>query len=112
MIRRRSIDHFIILGFASVIHASSGIDLVNIGGVPLESSAGFLTLWRPTFETYLSETVGIKYSPPLRFSLITLTLSTAFDMVEAGNVSFVFSNPSLFSCLQAEYSGPYNHYSD
>ena len=88
-----------------MVSSISGSELVIIGGVPLGSSSDFLKLWQPTFEAYLSETVGIKYSPPLRFSLIVLTLSNAFDMVEAGKVNFVYSNPSLFSCLQSEYSG-------
>jgi hypothetical protein len=107
MIQARSKKNYllIVLGLCLKISSVSGNEHVIIGGVPLGSSSEFLRLWRPTFEAYLSEIVGIKYSPPIRFSLITLTLSTAFDMVEAGKVNFVYSNPSLFSCLEAEYSG-------
>ncbi len=78
---------------------------VVIGGVPLGSSSSFLKSWKPTFERYLLDTVGQAYDPPLNFSLIPLTLSNAFEMVKGGKVHFVYSNPSLYSCLESEYSG-------
>jgi hypothetical protein len=84
---------------------SSDYNPIIIGGVPLGSSSSFLKLWKPTFERYLFDTVGQQYDPPLNFSLIPLTLSNAFQMVDDGNVHFIYSNPSLYSCLEYEYSG-------
>ena len=78
---------------------------IVIGGVPLGSDDAFLTAWRPTFEQYLSNTVGRQYNPPVNFTLVALTLSTAFSSIEAGIVDFVFANPSLYSCLAERYSG-------
>jgi hypothetical protein len=84
---------------------SSQINPIVVGGVPLGSSSSFVLSWKPTFEKYLFDTVGLKYDPPLNFSLIPLTLSNSFQMIDEGKVHFIYSNPSLYSCLETEYSG-------
>jgi hypothetical protein len=89
----------------SIFPSSSQINPIVVGGVPLGSSSSFLQSWQPTFEKYLFDTVGTLYNPPLNFSLIPLTLSNAFQMVNERRVQFIYSNPSLYSCLESEYSG-------
>ena len=79
--------------------------VVVVGGVPLGTSENFLSLWKPTFEKYLTDTVGSNRSPPLQFSLVPVSLTSIFDAVETGKLDFVYANPSLYSCLEAEYSG-------
>ena len=79
--------------------------VILVGGVPIESNAAFLSSWQLTFESYLTDVVGKKYSPPLQFSLVLLNLTSAFDILQASKVHFVFANPSLYSCLEAEFSG-------
>jgi hypothetical protein len=78
---------------------------IKIGGVPLGSSDTFLSLWRPTFEDYLTNAVGSKQNPPVEFSLIAVSLDSAFDKIESGGLDFVYANPSLHSCLEAEFGG-------
>ena len=69
------------------------------------SESNVRSLWGPTFETLLSESVGRKLSPPRNFSIVLLDIATSFPMVEEKNVDFIFATPSLFACLEAEYSG-------
>jgi hypothetical protein len=34
---------------------------------------------------------------------VSLDFETNFEMVESRNIDLVFTNPSLFTCLEAEY---------
>ena len=79
---------------------------IVIGAVPTTSDQKFIKSWSPTFETFLNEEVGKIYVPPLSFSLVTLNMSSAFDAVSKDSVDFIFANPSLYACLDYEYSGP------
>ena len=76
-----------------------------VGAVPTISEADFKTLWRPTFETFLNQEVGSTFAPPVSFSLVVLNLSSAFDAVSKNEIDFIFVNPSLYSCLDLEFSG-------
>lgn len=76
---------------------------ILIGGIPLSSETEFLDRWRPTFEQFLQDTVGQTFSPPLVFQLVPLTQKSVFKAVEKGTVDFLFVNPSLASCLEAEF---------
>jgi hypothetical protein len=66
--------------------------------------ASFLS-WSPTFEKYLSDSVGKQYVPSLDFSLILLSPISVRPAIEAGTVHFFFASPSVFACLEVEYSG-------
>jgi ABC-type phosphate/phosphonate transport system substrate-binding protein len=81
---------------------------IFVGAMALGSSSASLTLtaWKPTFENYLTETVGIKFDPHINFSLVPLTsTASAYQMAESGKVDFVYLSPSLYSCLESEYEG-------
>ena len=91
-------------GLSSQIRQSRTI---KIGGVPLGSSDTFLSIWMPTFEDYLTNTFGSKQTPQVEFSLLAVSLDSAFDMIGSGELDFVYANPSLHSCLEAEFGGRY-----
>ncbi len=76
-----------------------------IGVVPVTSDNDFLSTWRTTFEDYLSDTAGRDLDPNARFEIVLLTLTSVFDAVNQNSIDFLFVNPSLFSCLEIEYSG-------
>ena len=78
---------------------------VIIGAVPTTSDKVFIQSWGPTFETFLNQEVGNTFVPPLSFSLVILNASSAFDAVLEERVDFVFANPSLYACLDFEFSG-------
>jgi hypothetical protein len=80
---------------------------IIIGAVPIGSNEAFSTAWKPTFENYLTDTVGVKYNPPLNFTFVSLTTTALFDMAGSGNVDFIYSNPSVYACLESEYAGTY-----
>jgi hypothetical protein len=100
----------LVLIIDQAIYASSDYRnrLIVVGAMPSGSSSKLLgpTAWKPTFENYLTETVGKKYDPHLVFSLFPLiSTAAAYEMVESGKVDFMFLNPSLYSCLESENEG-------
>ena len=56
-----------------------------------------------TFTTYLTETAGQRFDPPLHFEMKPLGYLSTFKDSAAGAVDFIYVNPSLFSCIESEY---------
>jgi hypothetical protein len=51
-----------------------------------------LMRWKPIFETYLTETVGRSYDPPISFRLVTVDFSedqTTEDLITSGAIDFL-----------------------
>jgi hypothetical protein len=69
------------------------------------SGTGLETDWGPTFHTYLTETVGNFLNPPRNFSISMMTIPMTFKMVEEKAIDFIFTTPSVFSCLETENAG-------
>jgi hypothetical protein len=78
---------------------------ILVGAVPLSSAEEFFHAWRPTFETLLTEKVRKRLNTQISFSLVMLNLSSVFDAVANKEVDFVFANPSIYSCLDIEFTG-------
>ena len=95
----------ILLLFTAVLLPGTQAGTIVIGGVPYGTSSDYVLSWKPTFEEYLSIEVGTKHNPPLNFSFITLTLSSAFNKIKERALDFIYTNPSLYSCLEVEESG-------
>ena len=87
------------------VSAENNTNKIIIGAVPASGDAEFKALWSPTFEAYLNNKIGNTSTPPVSFSLVILNLSTAFNAVQKHEIDFIFINPSLYSCLDLEYSG-------
>jgi hypothetical protein len=103
----KSTDVLIIflLLLSSAEAANSSLQVI-VGAVPTSAEAEFLVAWGPTFEGFLNEEVGKHIIHPVSFSLVVLNLSSAFDLISNGKIDFIFANPSLYSCLDPEFSGP------
>jgi hypothetical protein len=101
----------ILLLSANLVSLSSGIYLngtdIVVGVVSTgEFSASSLdTDWGPTFSTYHTENVGRFMDPPRNFSVILMTIPMTFKMVEQKSIDFIFTTPSVFSCLESENAG-------
>jgi hypothetical protein len=56
--------------------------------------------WDATFQTYLTEQLS-----PLgyKFKLQALDFSSTYTAVEEQSIDFVYTNPSVFACLEAEF---------
>ena len=78
---------------------------IVIGAVPISAERSFNDSWFPTFVDFFNEFFSSSALQPVSFSFAILNLSSVFDAVSNGEVDFVFVNPSLFSCLDLEYSG-------
>ena len=78
---------------------------ILIGAVPTSSNYEFFHAWKPTFETYLIENVMFDKNQSMSFTLTILNQTSAFDAVSTKNVDFLFVNPSLYSCMDLEFSG-------
>jgi hypothetical protein len=61
--------------------------------------------WGPTFETFLSESVGKFLDPPRNFSIVLMNIPMTFHNVYEKSIDFIFSTPSVFSCLETENAG-------
>ncbi len=71
------------------------------------SGTGLDTDWGPTFHTYLTETVGKFLNPPRNFTISMMTIPMTFKMVEQKAIDFIFTTPSVFSCLETENAGKF-----
>ena len=69
------------------------------------SEASLKQDWGPTFEGFLTESVGRLLNPPRNFSVVLMTIPMTFAMVEDKSIDLIFSTPSVFSCLETENSG-------
>jgi hypothetical protein len=50
------------------------------------------TKWKPIFETYLTETVGRHYDPPISFKLVAVDQteeSATLNMIKTGEIDFL-----------------------
>lgn len=55
-----------------------------------------------TFATYLTETAGKQFDPPINFEIVPSLPGLAPDTFRKDVVDFVFVNPSIFSCIESE----------
>lgn len=54
------------------------------------------------FGTYLTETAGKRFDPPLTFEMVPMTFQDFFDAADIGELDFFFVNPGIMSCLGVE----------
>ena len=66
--------------------------------------------WAPTFEVFLTDSVGKTLNPPRNFSVVLLDIETAFQMVNQKAIDFLFSTPSYFACVESENSGDLTYF--
>eukprot|EP00238_Polyblepharides_amylifera_P001073 CAMPEP_0196572604 /NCGR_PEP_ID=MMETSP1081-20130531/2618_1 /TAXON_ID=36882 /ORGANISM="Pyramimonas amylifera, Strain CCMP720" /LENGTH=1072 /DNA_ID=CAMNT_0041889967 /DNA_START=195 /DNA_END=3410 /DNA_ORIENTATION=- len=57
--------------------------------------------WAPTFETYLSETVGRQFN--ITFRMIYLDFNTIYSAARNKDIDLMFSNPSIYACVEREH---------
>uniref|UniRef100_A0A7S0QGB5 Uncharacterized protein n=1 Tax=Cryptomonas curvata TaxID=233186 RepID=A0A7S0QGB5_9CRYP len=77
-----------------------------IGGWIPGDSKLFLKKWRPVLETYLTDSVGPLYDPPISFKLVDVDYSedsTSQNRIKAGQVDFVYNTPGVLGCIEASY---------
>ena len=78
-----------------------------VGGFISDLPSNFLNMWRPLLETYLSESVGSLYNPPINFTLIPVdyTPETRSQvLIPQGKVDFVCT--SYFLKLRSLKNSP------
>lgn len=76
--------------------------------VGVHAPSGIEVAWREfnlTFETYLDETVGKRWKPPLHFKMLP-TVDPLKDWVDnEADVDFMYSDTGLYSCVGVEIGG-------
>ena len=95
--------HFFATACGSYLNGSNIV--VGVVSTGEFSEAKLQAEWGPTFETYLTESVGRQLVPPRNFSLVLLSIQGAFELVDQKAIDFIFATPSIFSCLELENSG-------
>jgi hypothetical protein len=72
-----------------------------VGGFSTLSQDTFMAYFKPLFETYLNENVGVLYNPRINFHLVPFDFSAnnrAKDMVNAGLVDFICKLRATLKC--------------
>eukprot|EP00241_Pyramimonas_parkeae_P007777 CAMPEP_0114267824 /NCGR_PEP_ID=MMETSP0058-20121206/25555_1 /TAXON_ID=36894 /ORGANISM="Pyramimonas parkeae, CCMP726" /LENGTH=147 /DNA_ID=CAMNT_0001385809 /DNA_START=293 /DNA_END=733 /DNA_ORIENTATION=+ len=75
---------------------------IVIGGLGFQDEGTLYAQWNDTFSAYLSEVVGPKFG--VTFKLVNLNFITTYKAVERREVDMVYTNPSVYACLEREYS--------
>jgi len=81
-------------------------DLKRVWTVGVLAIRGFEAAYKEfnnTFAHYLTATAGQRFDPPVEFQLKPLNFLSLFEDSAAGNVDFIYVNPSAFSCIESEY---------
>mmetsp|Transcript_51963 Transcript_51963/g.108521 ORF Transcript_51963/g.108521 Transcript_51963/m.108521 type:complete len:1378 (-) Transcript_51963:103-4236(-) len=79
-------------------------DQYTIGGLAITGSVRLFQQWNSTFSTYL--TLALRQNPKfanITFKLVSLDFYSTFTMVEQNAIDFVYTNPSIYSCLESEF---------
>jgi hypothetical protein len=69
-------------------------------GLAIKGNDALMAQWTATFSTFLSEALAGK---GYAFELVPLDIPTTYTAVERREVDFVYTNPSVFSCLESEF---------
>jgi hypothetical protein len=83
------------LFFLVMIMADSAMSMKTeyvIGGWGPDEWAVLHKKWQPIFETYLTETVGHHYDPPISFRLVAVDRNeetSTQEMIKAGQIDFL-----------------------
>ncbi|KAK3287743.1 hypothetical protein CYMTET_4760, partial [Cymbomonas tetramitiformis] len=85
-----------------VVKAQTGAqNTYVIGGLGIRGELDLFNRWAPTFETYLTETVGQEFN--VTFELKYLNFDTTYTAVENSEIDMIFTNPSVYACVEREY---------
>ena len=55
-----------------------------------------------TFATYLTETAGKKFDPPIEFQVIPKHFDAIFQAIDDDEMDFLYANPGVYSCIGTE----------
>ena len=76
-----------------------------VGGFAPNGPTVFYQSFNSTFSTYL--TAAVQQNPryaSVSFQTIALNFQSTYSLLDANQLDFVFMQPSLFSCIEGEYS--------
>mmetsp|Transcript_40289 Transcript_40289/g.75468 ORF Transcript_40289/g.75468 Transcript_40289/m.75468 type:complete len:726 (-) Transcript_40289:840-3017(-) len=74
---------------------------IVIGGLGFKGKDALFEQWNDTFSVYLSEEVGPAFG--VTFKLVYLDFTTTYKAVERREVDMVYTNPSVYACLEREH---------
>ncbi|CAJ1950025.1 unnamed protein product [Cylindrotheca closterium] len=115
----------LILQWMMLLHLTMAQDLQQyqsscFTGIPIDSSRhkpkykiGVLanrgvetayTSYNATFAEYLSATAGKRFDPPIDFEMVDVSFVSMFEQIEAGDLDFLFSSPSVSSCIATQFA--------
>jgi len=59
--------------------------------------------YAPLLETYLTQTAGHRFEPPISFEVVPLFADGIYKAIEDDELDFVFANPGIYSCMDMEW---------
>jgi len=75
----------------------------RIGGLAINGKEALERQMGRTFRDYMTREVGPLFNPPLTFDMISLDFVTTYSLVESAEIDFVYTNPSIYSCIEWQY---------
>jgi predicted Ser/Thr protein kinase len=78
----------------------------TVGVLAIRDDEETLRSYNTTFQSYLSETVGKQFYPPISFDIKAFNISTLYEALGTKpnrQVDFVYVSPSVQSCIEAEF---------
>ncbi|CAB9517041.1 activated protein kinase catalytic subunit alpha-1 [Seminavis robusta] len=59
--------------------------------------------YKMAFETYLTQTAGRRFDPPVDFTIVAATMNGIFEQLEDDSLDFLYVNPGVYSCVGVEF---------
>jgi serine/threonine protein kinase/ABC-type phosphate/phosphonate transport system substrate-binding protein len=85
--------------FDSKVHK----EVYTVGVLAIRGFEAAFAEFNATFNTYLTESAGQRFDPPIRFELKPLNFISLFEDAETQSVDYIYVNPSAYSCIESEY---------
>lgn len=77
-------------------------DVYHIGVHATHSFEATFAEYNTTFSEYLTATAGQRFDPPIKFDMVPYTFDGIFDAIEHDQLDFMFTSPSIYSCIGIE----------
>eukprot|EP00240_Pyramimonas_obovata_P000077 CAMPEP_0118924910 /NCGR_PEP_ID=MMETSP1169-20130426/2840_1 /TAXON_ID=36882 /ORGANISM="Pyramimonas obovata, Strain CCMP722" /LENGTH=1153 /DNA_ID=CAMNT_0006866059 /DNA_START=133 /DNA_END=3590 /DNA_ORIENTATION=- len=90
-------------GYSDDINPKTGrpYNHIMVGGLGIRGEEDLYNRWNATFTEYLTANVDRELN--LTFELVYLNFDTTYEMVENKQIDMVYTNPSVYACLEREY---------
>ncbi|EGD74805.1 TKL/DICTY4/DRK protein kinase [Salpingoeca rosetta] len=84
-----------------VVRGAERKEVYTVGVLNNKGVDYFEEHFKEGFSTYLTNTAGRTFNPPVTFNAIPVAFSDFVNSVSKGELDFTYCNPTLFSCIES-----------